>query len=235
MRDPDDDLEGEDDGEDDREDETAEEDLIALHAIAALLEVDGDPSGLSELAWAHREALAAVSDEALALKSRREKRERREAAERRAQAHARAERRERAQRQEEARRKAQRRPQVEERRPVPARPSPTVAASRPVTRVDRPSPLAVVPRPVVAAPVVARQEDTAEQRPAPVVASKEPDRFLQTKGALLTGADLTGWRSRLGLTQQGAADRLGVRQGTVSKAESKRGAARRWGRRCTTR
>jgi len=37
----------------------------------------------------------------------------------------------------------------------------------------------------------------------------------------LTGADLARWRSRLGLTQQAAADRLGVRQGTISKAESK--------------
>ena len=37
----------------------------------------------------------------------------------------------------------------------------------------------------------------------------------------LTGADLAIWRSRLDLTQQAAADRLGVRQGTISKAESK--------------
>ncbi len=39
----------------------------------------------------------------------------------------------------------------------------------------------------------------------------------------LTGADLASWRSRLGLTQQAAADRLGVRQGTISKSESKGG------------
>lgn len=37
----------------------------------------------------------------------------------------------------------------------------------------------------------------------------------------LTGADLAAWRERLGLTQQAAADRLGVRQGTVSKVESR--------------
>ncbi|MCB9682665.1 MAG: helix-turn-helix transcriptional regulator [Alphaproteobacteria bacterium] len=37
----------------------------------------------------------------------------------------------------------------------------------------------------------------------------------------LTGADLAAWRARHGLTQQAAADRLGVRQGTVSKAESR--------------
>jgi len=37
----------------------------------------------------------------------------------------------------------------------------------------------------------------------------------------LTGAELASWRNRLGLTQQAAADRLGVRQGTISKSESK--------------
>ena len=252
MRDRDDELNGEKDGDD----EVAEEDLVALHVIAAMLEVDGD----DELAWAQREALAAVGDEALALKSRRENRERREVAERRArkrarreederavreaaarveaarrsqaaqeaaearaQARARAERRERTRQQEEVRRTAQR--QAEVRRPLLARPSPTVAASHPVTRVDRPSPPAVAERPTVAAARIARVEDTSEQRSTPVVALKEPERFLRTDGASLTGADLAGWRSRISLTQQAAADRLGVRQGTVSKAESKRGAA----------
>lgn len=38
-------------------------------------------------------------------------------------------------------------------------------------------------------------------------------------GGELTGADLARWRAAAGLTQQAAADRLGVRQGTVSKAE----------------
>jgi transcriptional regulator with XRE-family HTH domain len=38
-------------------------------------------------------------------------------------------------------------------------------------------------------------------------------------GGALTGADLARWRAAAGLTQQGAADILGVRQGTVSKAE----------------
>ena len=41
------------------------------------------------------------------------------------------------------------------------------------------------------------------------------------KRAILTGADLASWRSRLGLTQSAAASRLGVGQGTISKAESK--------------
>jgi DNA-binding transcriptional regulator YiaG len=39
----------------------------------------------------------------------------------------------------------------------------------------------------------------------------------------LTGADLSAWRKRLGLNQQAAALRLGVAQGTISKAE-RRGA-----------
>jgi hypothetical protein len=38
-------------------------------------------------------------------------------------------------------------------------------------------------------------------------------------GGEITGADLARWRAAAGLTQQAAADRLGVRQGTVSKAE----------------
>ena len=41
----------------------------------------------------------------------------------------------------------------------------------------------------------------------------------------LIGADLADWRKRRGLTQQAAADLLGGRQGMVSKAEGRRGAA----------
>lgn len=50
---------------------------------------------------------------------------------------------------------------------------------------------------------------------------------MAAPGALpvLTGADLAAWRKRLGLNQQAAAERLGVRQGTISKAESKGSAA----------
>lgn len=76
-------------------------------------------------------------------------------------------------------------------------------------------------RPRVVVAEVAHDDEPADREVAPVLASKEPDRFLQTARASLTGADLSAWRSRLGLTQQAAADRLGVRQGTVSKAESK--------------
>lgn len=55
----------------------------------------------------------------------------------------------------------------------------------------------------------------------------EPVRSLPTatRPAVFTGADLADWRKRRGLTQQAAADLLGVRQGTVSKAESRRGVA----------
>lgn len=55
---------------------------------------------------------------------------------------------------------------------------------------------------------------------------EEPIRFVYPEDRPpLTGADLGAWRARHGLTQQGAADRLGVRQGTVSKAESRHGDA----------
>ncbi len=226
------------------EDEAAEEDVIALQAIAAMLEVDGD----DELAWAQREALAAVGNEALVLKARREERERQEAAERRArrrahrreerrvareeaaraeaarreraareaaEARTRAERQKRARRQEEARREALRRRRVEKRRRVaPARPAPA-AAPPPVNRA--PPPVVGEQSPVTGARSQPRQRDAE-----PPAALKEPDRVLQTEQPPLTGADLARWRSRLGLTQQAAADRLGVRQGTISKAQSRR-------------
>ena len=249
MRDRDD--EPQDDGE------AAEEDLVALHALAALLDVEGD----GELAWARREALAAVGDEALALKARRKKRERREAAERlarlrerreqkerakqederaareeaervegarraraarraaeeRARERAMAERRERARREEAARRDSLRR--VEVRRPAP---SPT---SRPAPPVERPPRPVVVARLPVAAPRVPLAMACAEKPAAPVALVKEPQRGHPVDDTALTGADLAAWRTRLALTQQAAADRLGVRQGTISKAEGKPRAA----------
>jgi len=238
--------------------------VLVLSALAALLEVDGD----DELAWAQREALAAVGDEALALKARREAREERRAAERRAfkrarregreraereeaarndaarvqavrqeraareaaearaQAQAMAERQERARREQEARRKALRHQRaVDQRRAVQA-PSvrPESPPSRPTSTghpAERRTPVASPVR--AAAPTPSGKElpdASVEQHDA----LKEPDRFLQSDRAL-TGADLAAWRSGLGLTQQAAADRLGVRQGTVSKAESRRDGA----------
>jgi hypothetical protein len=64
-----------------------------------------------------------------------------------------------------------------------------------------------------------------DRRPPVQREAEEPIRFLSgSEAPTLTGADLTAWRTRQGLTQQAAADRLGVRQGTVSKAESRGGA-----------
>ena len=249
-----------DEYEDDDE-EVAEEDVIALNAIAAMLEVDGD----DELAQAQREVLAALTDEAMALKARREAREERRAAERRTVKHARREEQERAEREEEARFEAAR---VEAARRARAAQEAADARAQAQTRAERqerarreqearqealrrqraieqrravqaPSvrPVAPPPRPMPSekhsearAPVPSRVR-VAEPRPNrahPPEAgverhepSNEPDRFLRDEPPSLTGSDLSAWRTRLGLTQQAAADRLGVRQGTVSKAESK--------------
>ncbi len=65
----------------------------------------------------------------------------------------------------------------------------------------------------------------SDRRPPAHRVAEEPIRFLSGNDAPpLTGADLTAWRTRHGFTQQAAADRLGVRQGTVSKAEGRSGA-----------
>jgi DNA-binding transcriptional regulator YiaG len=105
----------------------------------------------------------------------------------------------------------------------------TPPAPRPVRRpAPVPAPARVEP-PVIAAPADEHDEADAtvltvngfeakQADPTP----EEPIRFLSLEqSAVLTGADLSAWRARLGLTQQAAADRLGVRQGTVSKAESR--------------
>ncbi len=80
--------------------------------------------------------------------------------------------------------------------------------------VDRPS--------VVVRPAAAAANDSASSAPSETV-EEEPKRFPSRGDTSrpLTGADLSRWRARLDLTQQVAADRLGVRQGTVSKAESR--------------
>ncbi len=63
-----------------------------------------------------------------------------------------------------------------------------------------------------------------DRRPPVQRVAEEPIRYLSGDEAPpLTGSDLTAWRTRHGLTQQAAADRLGVRQGTVSKAEGRSG------------
>lgn len=232
------------------EDGIEDEEAIALRAVEAWLDVEGD----DELAQASREALAAIAQEALAMK---EARERREAAARRAEARRerehraereRAEARERAERWEAERKARDARLAAVERaharaqgeRRVEAAPAPTgrqeavrrawerpVFAARPVRRVEA--------QPVVMAEEAPDDRDDAEQvddaaevgweefEASPAEdAPEEPDRFLIGDAApTLTGADLAAWRARHGLTQQAAADRLSVRQGTVSKAESR--------------
>lgn len=226
-----------------------DEEAVALRAVEAWLDVEGD----DELAQASREALAAIAQEALAMK---EARERREAAARRAEARRererraereRADARERAERWEAERKardarlaaveRAHARAQGERRvEPAPASTGRQEAVRRAWERPVLPA------RRVEAPPVVIaedepddrdvddaeRADDAAEMGWEPFEASpaedapEEPDRFLIGEAApALTGADLAAWRARHGLTQQVAADRLGVRQGTVSKAESR--------------
>jgi hypothetical protein len=72
---------------------------------------------------------------------------------------------------------------------------------------------------------VALADALPDRRPPVQRVAEEPIRYLSgDEAAPLTGSDLTAWRTRHGLTQQAAADRLGVRQGTVSKAEGRSGA-----------
>lgn len=231
------------------EDGIEDEEAIALRAVEAWLDVEGD----DELAQASREALAAIAQEALAMK---EARERREAAERRAEVRRERERRaerertearERAERWEAERKARDARLAAVERahtraqgeRRADAAPAPTHRQEAVRRAWERP---VVAVRRVEAPPVMIAEEepdypdvDDAEQADDAAEvgweefeasraqdAPEEPARFLIGDAApALTGADLAAWRARRGLTQQAAADRLGVRQGTVSKAESR--------------
>ena len=76
MRDRDEWDDEEPEGEDDsnKDDDEGDEDEIALSAVQAWLDIEGD----DELAQAQREALAAIAEEALAMKERREERQRQE-------------------------------------------------------------------------------------------------------------------------------------------------------------
>ncbi len=62
-----------------------------------------------------------------------------------------------------------------------------------------------------------RARAVTTERPSPPA-----DAGVSQHKEALTGADLASWRERLGLNQKAAAQRLGVAQGTISKAESKR-------------
>jgi len=241
-----------DDEWDEDDDGIEDEEAIALRAAEAWLNVEGD----DELAQASREALAAVAQEALAMK---EARERREAAARRAEARRererraereRAEARERAERWEAERRARDARLAAVERaharaqgeRRVAAAPAPTARQEAVRRTWERPVFPARPVRAVEAPPVVVAEDklddrdvDDAEQGDEATEVGweefevspaddppEESNRVVIGDTALaLTGADLAVWRARHRLTQQAAADRLGVRQGTVSKAESR--------------
>ncbi|MCB9759115.1 MAG: helix-turn-helix transcriptional regulator [Alphaproteobacteria bacterium] len=234
------------------DDDIEDEEAIALRAVEAWLDVEGD----DELAQASREALSAIAQEALA---RKEARERREATERRAEAHRERERqaererveaRERAERWEAERRARDARLAAVERaharkqgeRRVEAVPAPTGRREAVRRAWERPVLPARLVRKVEAPPVPVVEDEhdhremgddeqsngaaeagweTFEASPT-IDPPEEPDRVLIDAAAPApTGADLAAWRVRHGLTQQAAADRLGVRQGTVSKAESR--------------
>ena len=257
----------------DDEDE-ASEDQIALDAFDAFMDVEGD----SDIAQASREALAAITESALALKARRQAREQREAlqqaaererqatlarqeeervrreahqrTERRAERRARAHTEDRARLEQEARRLAlergrlriqqeqfeARRRKEEVRKARRERPladanrEPKAATRPPVTNQKKSAKrLGVDDRRAVATtrrverPANPAARSSKRVQPVPPIPSPRP---ANTGGrATLTGADLVGWRSRLGLTQTTAASRLGVGQGTISKAEAKESAS----------
>lgn len=259
----------EDRDECDDEDEVSE-DQIALDAFDAFMDVEGD----SDIAQASREALAAITESALALKASRQARERREAleqaaererqeslarkeeertrrearqrAKRRAEQRARAQREDQARLEQEARRLALERERLrlqqeqyealrrneEARNARRARPravanlEPKAAIRAPVTiqkktarRHGVDDRRAVAPARREERPSTPAAGSSKRVQPAPPISAPIP---AHTDGkATLTGADLASWRSRLGLTQTDAARRLGVGQGTISKAEAK--------------
>lgn len=269
-----DDFEPEDGGDESIEDDDAgDEDEIALSAVQAWLDIDGD----DELAKAQREVLAAIAEESLAMKERREGRQRQEGRSRKLAERERRRGQERAdvarqrreawgqeqarrQREEEVRsareRAAERERREAERRAAQKRAEARARVERQAAERRAQEGRRAAPQRVPAAPEPPRwaledeemerldnEADAAEEAPAtatgweafevPGASDGEdgdepepiPSRPAATEPAVLTGADLADWRKRRGLTQQAAADLLGVRQGTVSKAESRRGAA----------
>ena len=94
-------------------------------------------------------------------------------------------------------------------------PSPPRTPRRPSTPCSDRQRVASDLRATVASATADREKRSRQTEP-PALRPIRPDRQ-----AALTGADLANWRSRIGLTQQAAASRLGVGQGTISKAESK--------------
>jgi len=277
VPDDDDDEAPEEDAGDEDDDEGGE-DEIALSAVRAWLDIEGDPSGLSELAQAQREALVAIAEEALVMKAQREDRQRREAFSRKvaqreqqreqeraelARQHREAWEKEQARRQREEEYRVAREQEVErqrredERRAAQERVEARARAERRAVERRAQEDRRVALERVAAAPEPPRQAlgddeierlddeaDAAEEAPATEIGWEEfevpaaldeqddgayepkpiPSRPATTRPVALKGADLADWRKRRGLTQQAAADLLGVRQGTVSKAEGRRGA-----------
>ncbi len=198
------------------------EDVIVLEALAQMQAHDGD----DEFDEALRDAFAAVAQEALALKERRLEREaalawadeqaRLEVERRRARKE--AARRDRARREadearrQQARERARRdkvRCEADERRKRQAKDR-ALRERQAQEQSEREARLRAK-----------RQSRAQQQRLEKGGRVSRPDAKPATKHHTLTGAVLAAWRRRLGLNQQAAALRLGVAQGTISKAERK--------------
>ena len=219
-----------------------DEDAVAARAVEAWWEITGD----DELAQAAREALVAVAEEAQARKKRRVARERKAARRGEAQAQAARERAARERRREAAERDARlaavernqrRRRAVERRLPMAAPVAPAWSGYAHAERTP-PRETDAGASPLRAAMMAAidghgeaeRDDQLGESFEAGVSGNqeaREPNAPTTTAPAArpLTGFDLAAWRARLGLTQQAAADRLGVTQGTISKGEGRRNTA----------
>jgi hypothetical protein len=108
-------------------------------------------------------------------------------------------------------------PQPRTKRPtkVPSVPERTKMEQEPSRFRPRPSPMVQTVAAVASRPT-SPEPPPSTQPPAPQPpAAKVHEAILPA----LTGADLATWRKRLAITQRTAAERLGVQQGTVSKAE----------------
>jgi DNA-binding transcriptional regulator YiaG len=92
---------------------------------------------------------------------------------------------------------------------------PTSLPARP-TRVDAPVVRAAAP---TGPPRTAQPAPAAISTPSTQPKASPPPPARAAEAATLTGADLAAFRRAAGLTQVAAAQRLGVTQGTISKAE----------------
>ncbi len=204
--------------------EFEDEDAIVLEALAQMQAHDGD----DEFDEALRDAFAAVAQEALALKERRMQREAAFAwADEQAQIaveqrHARkeAERRDRARREAEDARRQEARERV--RRDEARREAKRRRHREARNRVQREQ-QAQVQREREARLPAERRSRARQRRSECSGRRSHQDAEPVTRKPPLTGADLAAWRRQDGLNQQAAALRLGVSQGTISKAE-RRGA-----------